>query len=206
MNYNDFREIFSPHSVIDIRNVSTFFNGIDGRRLYEWQKKDYIRKITNGFYIFTESEIDDALLMNIASQIYQPSYVALESALSFYNFIPEAVFQTVSITTKRNKVLNTQAGDFTYRSIKRKYFFGYKAVTIKNRIFFVSDPEKALLDMFYFQPASDRKHVLKELRLNLQEISSVLNRDRMEDYLKVFSSPKLYGAFQNLKELLDDQF
>lgn len=204
MTYIEFQKIFGQHAVIDMRNVVTYFNGLDRRRLYEWQKKGYLRKVANGFYIFADIELDEALLKNIASQIYQPSYVGLASALAYYNFIPEAVFQTTNITTQRNKLVKTSVGDFQYRSIKRELFFGFHAVQHENRSFFISNPEKTLLDVFYFTPKSDEKNTLEGLRLNVDVIRSSLNKDRMQDYLKIFSSSTLNKSFKNLQDLIYD--
>ena len=204
MNYIEFRTIFGENNVIDMRNVVTYFNGLDRRRLYEWQKKGYIRKVTNGFYIFADIEINELLLKNIASQIYQPSYIGLESALAYYNFIPEAVFQTISITTQRSKSFRTKVGDFQYRSIKKELFFGYNTVVFKNGTFLISDPEKTLLDVFYFTPAVDEKDVLEELRLNIDVLRTSLDIEKMRGYLTLFSSLKLDKSFKHLRELMDD--
>ncbi|MFP4473788.1 MAG: hypothetical protein ACLFPX_08010 [Candidatus Omnitrophota bacterium] len=205
MKYADFQNTFPDDRIIDIRNAETFFNGLDRRRLYEWQKQGHIRKITNGFYLFTKTETDDVLLKNIASHIYTPSYVGLQSALSWYNFIPEAVFQTVSITTRRKKIFKTSSGTFQYHSIRKPLFFGYIPVREGNRWFYISDPEKTLLDTFYFTPASDKRDVLDALRLNTEEIRSTVNMTRLGDYLKIFSSPKIDQAVENLRELIHDQ-
>lgn len=204
MTYIEFQKTFGKHAVIDMRNVVTYFNGLDRRRLYEWQKKGYLCKLVNGFYIFADIELDEMLLKNIASQIYQPSYVGLASALSYYNFIPEAVFQTTSITTRRNKFVRIPVGDFQYRSIRRDLFFGFHAVQYENRSFLISNPEKTLLDVFYFMPESDKKNTLEGLRLNADVVRSSLNLDRMRDYVKIFSSLKLEKSFKILLELIHD--
>jgi len=204
MTYLEFRKIAGNQRVIDIRNVVTYCHEFDRRRLYEWQQKGYIYKIVNDFYVFAETEPDDTLLKNIASRIYQPSYVALESAMAYYHFIPEAVFQTISMTTQRNKLLTTRFGDFRYRSIKRDLFFGYNAVEAQNDRFFISDPEKTMLDMLYFIPGSDQRAVLEGLRLNIQELRAVIDIDKMKRYLGIFSSRKMDKAFRHIKGMLND--
>ncbi|MBI5149415.1 MAG: hypothetical protein HZA28_01410 [Candidatus Omnitrophica bacterium] len=206
MNFLEFKTIFENHSVIDARDIVTYFDRIDRRRLYEWQKKGYILKIINNFYIMSGKSINDQVLRNIACRIYQPSYIGLESALAYYNFIPEAVFQIVGITTRRNKTVRTQIGDFRYCSIKNSLFFGYDAVEAGNDRFFISDPEKTLLDFLYFSPFSDKKEVLEAMRLNIEEIGRLVNVVKMRNYLKIFSSRKLNKAVRLLMEAMDVKF
>jgi predicted transcriptional regulator of viral defense system len=88
MKFIDFKNAFSKDPIIDIRNVITFFGKIDKRRLYEWQQKRYIERLANNYYIFSDYPMNDDLLKRIANTIYSPSYIALESALSYYQLIP----------------------------------------------------------------------------------------------------------------------
>jgi len=204
MTYLEFQKAFGSHAVIDMRDVVTYFNGLDRRRLYEWQKKGHIRKVASDFYVFQDAPVDDDLLRAIAARIYQPSYLALESALAYYGLIPEAVFQMMSLTTRRGKTFETSLGRFVYRTIKRELFFGYQPVERQNRRFFISDPEKTLLDKLYFLPGADQTRVLDGLRLNLSRIKSLVNFERLRDYLEVFASPKLNRAVRRIQEMCHD--
>ncbi|MEW5894167.1 MAG: hypothetical protein AB1650_00170 [Candidatus Omnitrophota bacterium] len=203
MNYLEFRKIAGNQHVIDMRNVVNYFGSFDRRRLYEWQQKGYITKITNDFYLFSDVDVNEDILRDIASKIYQPSYIGLESAMAYYRFIPEAVFQTISVTTQRNKFFKTSVGDFRYRAIKENLFFGYRAVEAGSDHFFISDPEKTILDMFYFLASTDRRVVIESLRLNFFEIRSNVSLEKMAGYLKLFSSRKMNKAFQHFKEMLN---
>ncbi len=206
MKFIEFTHVFGSPQVIDIRNVITYFNGLDRRRLYEWQKKGYLTKIANNFYILSGRKIDGNALRNIGCQIHAPAYIALESALTYYHFIPEAVFQTVSITTQRNRLFRTKCGDFRYRSIKPCLFFGYRVVAYDGGQFFISDPEKTLLDFLYFMPGSDRKKALSGMRFNVDEIRQTINTARLKGYLRLFASPKLTRAIDHLMELVNVEF
>lgn len=53
-----------------------------------WAKKGYLVKLKNGIYAFAK-DYEKIKGEEIASVLYQPSYLSLESALSFYGFIPE---------------------------------------------------------------------------------------------------------------------
>lgn len=201
MSFLELTKAFGDSRIIDIRNVITYFNGLDRRRLYEWQKKGYLLKVSNNFYVLTGKPVEGQVLKSIANRIYNPSYIGLQSALAYYNFIPEAVFQTVSVTTQRNKILCSKLGDFSYRSIKPQFFFGFKVVDNQNESFFISDPEKTLLDLFYFTPDIDKKDALIDLRLNIEAIRTIINVEKLKDYLRIFSSPKMTKAAGFLLEM-----
>ncbi len=68
-------------SIADIRAAHGDF---DRRRLSEWQKKGYIKKIVKGYYLFSEVNIDESMLSAIANKIYKPSYISFETAMSHY--------------------------------------------------------------------------------------------------------------------------
>jgi predicted transcriptional regulator of viral defense system len=203
MNFLEFSKVFGGAGLIDVRNVVTYFNGLDRRRLYEWQKRGLITKVANNFYVFSGVALDGDILKTIGCQIYAPSYIGLASALSWYNFIPESVFQTTAVTTRRNRFIRTGMGDFRFSSIKPGLFFGVSVVVRGSNHFFISDPEKTLLDHFYFTSGSDTREALQESRLNVNEIRRVIDWQKLRNYLRLFSSPKLDRAVRNLEEMTD---
>src|SRR3989339_2115183 len=105
---SQFRD-FIVLSVSDIRKAEPEF-GV--RRLVEWQKKGYIKKIIKNFYVFGDQEITEPGLFTIANDIYSPSYISFEMALAHYHLIPESVYGITSATTKKTTVFGTQLGDF----------------------------------------------------------------------------------------------
>ena len=179
MKFIELKKQFKNTDVIDIQNILNYYSHIDRRRLYEWQKKDYIKKIVNNYYIFSDVLIDDTLLKVIANKIYTPSYIGLESALSYYNLIPEAVFNIISISTRKTREIETELAYFHYNSINRKLFWGYSLKKNNNHYFFISDPEKALLDYFYFKPHLSGKNDFIELRLNEEELKKLINVQKL---------------------------
>lgn len=201
MNYFEFIDVFGNNPVIDIRNVENYFGKLDRRRLYEWQQRGLIIRLANNFYIPAKKHIDSNALKSIACKIYEPSYIGLQSALAWHNLIPEAVFQTTAVTTRRNKRFATPVGSFHYRSIKREYFFGIALIDTGQTQFHISDPEKTLLDYFHFVRGSDQRDTIEEMRLNFEEINSTINWPRMDRYLRIISSPKLNRAAHHVKEM-----
>lgn len=65
---------------------------------------------------------DEYLLANI---LYQPSYISLEFALSYYSLIPESVYLITSVTTKPTREFAVGKLFFSYQTIKKQAFVGY---------------------------------------------------------------------------------
>ncbi len=206
MKFLDVKLKFKDSEIIDIRNLLNFFGKLDRRRLYEWQKKKYIKKIANNYYIFADAVINDAVLKIIANTIYQPSYIGLESALSYYGLIPEAVFQINSITAKKTKRFETDTAQFTYRNIHRRFFWGYNLKRETNHAFFISDLEKTILDYLYLNPHLNDTAALEELRINKKHFQSRVNRRRLKKYLNIFSNSRLNKSTAELMRVLNAEF
>jgi len=85
----------------------------------------------------------------IANHLYGPSYISFESALSFYNFIPERVHTMRSMTIKRGRKFSTPLGNFEYTSSDTKYFnTGIHQEIIDNKYaYLIASREKALCDI-----------------------------------------------------------
>jgi len=206
MKFIDLKTKLSKNDIIDIRNVITLFDSIDRRRLYEWQKKGYILKLTNNFYIFSNAEIDDSFLRMISNKIYSPSYVSLESALSYYGLIPEAVFQITSISSRKTHNIQTNISNFNYRSIHKRLFWGYSLNTKTSHNFFIADLEKTILDYLYLNPHLDDIKSLEELRFNQEIFNDLLDVSRLKKYLQIFSHTRLLKTTTKLMKVLNAEF
>ena len=116
--------------------------------LKNWVNKGYLIMLRRGLYALSEmkNKID---AMAFAAKIYFPSYVSLETALSFYGIIPEAVFTVTSVTTRKTKEFKTPLGNFSYQKIKVAAFGGFETKKQDGISFNLALPEKALVDFFY---------------------------------------------------------
>jgi len=84
----------------------------------------------------------------LANHISGPSYVSLESALSFYGLIPERVFEVASMAVKASRKFITPVGVYTYTRLPLPYYaFGIRrqALNDKQQVL-IASPEKALAD------------------------------------------------------------
>lgn len=87
-------------------------------------KKNFFTKLRNGLYALEEKRPN---LYFAANRIYYPSYISLETALSYYSIIPEIVYSITSITTKAKREFEAFGMSFTYTRIKREAYQGYTA-------------------------------------------------------------------------------
>lgn len=188
MNIIMFMDAFRGIPVFSIREIAKLFPDFDQDNLVYWQKKGYLVRIRNGWYSLKGSieDLPDAYF--VANKIYSPSYIALESALSFYGWIPEGVFTTTSISTQKTNVFDTPVGRFRYANIKPSLFFGYKLLQVNGCGVKVADPEKALLDFIYFHPKIADPIEFEGFRFNLAQMQMDLDFDKLHQYETIFNS------------------
>ncbi len=187
MRFTEFKKALSPFTVFsykDILKVDPFF---DRRRLVEWQRQNHIRKIRNGHYTFADIEINEETLFHLSNNIYKPSYISLESSLSFYNLIPEGVYLVTSISTKKTAAFETPIGNFSYRNIREALFCGYNLVQMGDYTIRLASPEKSILDLLYLNKL-ETINEFEGLRINHQVAVDLVNIPRLKNYLKLFQS------------------
>lgn len=192
MKFSTFQKQFSGFPVISVSEIEKAFPGFDRNALTRWQEAGFLEKIRNTQYRFSDKPVSgEAELFFIANRVYAPSYVSLQSALSWHGFIPEGVFTVTSVTTLKTQSFSTPAGNFTYRTVKPAFFFGYCLEPFGAFRFKIADPAKALLDLLYLFPTLDSEGHFHELRLNFHELHEKFDATVFEQYLPVFKSKAL---------------
>ena len=179
---------FPIFSLSDIKNIEPAFHR---RRLNEWQDKGYIKKIIRGYYLFSDIGVDEEILFKISNQIYYPSYVSLESAFSFYNLIPETLYEITAVSTRKTYSFKTSLGEFIFHSIASKLFFGYSLTKNKNYYVKIASIEKSLLDYFYLHPNLQTVSDFDSLRINQETLIEQVNENKLKEYLKKFNQKSL---------------
>ena len=139
----------------------------------------------------------------VANFMRYASYVSGQSAMAFYELIPEYAPGVISVTTTRPARWATPLGNFAYRHIRSDLFAGYQRSPLGAGEFaFVAKPEKALLDLVYLTPQGDSREYLTELRLqNLQRLE-IAELRRQAD---LFARPKIDRAVKIVERLVQDQ-
>jgi predicted transcriptional regulator of viral defense system len=201
MNFRAFEEAFRAFPVFSLRDIEKHFPDFDRRRLVEWQHKGYLKRIRQGYYYFAGVNKQESFLFYAANCIYAPSYLSLESAMSWYGFIPEGVFSLTSVSTRNTARFDTQLGLFVYHHFKPKMFFGYTLLPFGGQSIRMAEPEKLLLDYFYFWKIDSRQE-MDALRLNTFQLRESLDMHKLDDYLRFTQSGVLRKRIKIFKELL----
>jgi hypothetical protein len=128
----------------------------------------------------------------IANHLWGPSYVSLESALSYWGMIPERVYEISSVTIKSTKTYKTDAGRFSYQHSETPYYsFGIRSVALTPRqVVLMASPEKALCDKVIMTSGvllrsirQAREFLLDDMRLDEDKLHD-LNLDEITSWLE----------------------
>ena len=202
MKYQELRNqlknfvVFSLH---DIRKLEPTFHRPS---LNHWQEKGYIKKLRRGFYIFVDLVLNEETLFLIANRLYSPSYVSLETALSYYGLIPEGVYSLTSVSTKKTEIFKTPTANFIYRSIKPSVYFGYRLAQQSGQGYKIAEMEKAVLDYLYLNPRIIQEADFYEWRFNSQKFLAQANLTKLRDYAEAFGTKQFVVRLEKLLELM----
>ena len=195
MHYQEFKEQlknFTVFSLTDIRKIEPkFFRA----RLNEWQTKGYIKKLRRGYYMFTDTAINEETLFLIANRLYAPSYVSFEMALSYYGLIPEGVYSVTSAATQKTAKFTTPIAEFTYRKLKPSLLFGYNLEKQNGQGYKIAQMEKALLDYLYLNPKIAGEADFHEWRFNSEEFLARADMLKLNAYAEAFHNKRLFRSF-----------
>lgn len=201
MTYLSFKDTLSTFKVFSTSDIIKQFPNFDARRLVEWQQKGYIRKLINTWYVFADVAMNERVYFRISNCLHRPSYVSLESALSYYGLIPEAVFSVQNITTKKTVAYETVAGNYNYRNIKTNLFFGYEVDKSKTIPVLIASPEKAMLDYLYLNHRLNTTEDMEGLRINLNTFNEIINKQKLMAFAACFESKILYTRLNLLNKI-----
>jgi len=144
-------------------------------QLVRWVKSGCLLKLRRGVYVLGKPyrKIEPHPFL-IANRLQRGSYVSFQSALAYYDLIPEHVPVVTSATTGRPETVKTPMGSFIFRHLKAGMFSGFRQIKIADRQqAVIAVPEKALVDLFYATPDSDSDGYIEELRLqNTENLSA----------------------------------
>lgn len=154
-------------------------------------KKGLIKPIKQGVYLISEDlGLRPYSKEILATLIYGPSYISLETALSSYGFIPERVTVTTSICQGRGKSFTTPVGEFDYHHIKQSlYAMGVQLKEVFKGVYCqYATPEKALLDFIYIKESKGKfnnqkdyfKYLIDSYRIDLQTIQNEISLKKLQ--------------------------
>jgi hypothetical protein len=163
-------------------------------KIYQLAKEGIIQSIKKGLYVVgpalnTDRKPEPFLLAN---HILGPSYVSVETALSYHGLIPERVYEIASMTTQAPRKFNTPLGTFTYTRLPLPYYsFGIRSEKLADDQYaMVASPEKALCDkiittsgLLLRSKKNAREFLLENMRIDEGALMQ-LNTKEMASWIK----------------------
>ena len=160
MHYTKFQDIIDEllargiHSV-SVNELAKLLNKPRNYASLLARKNKKLHRIENGRYA-----LDGADIFEIASNIVNPSYVSLFSAIRYYNLTNQIPISIEVITIRRHRPLKTAGYTIKFITFKKERFFGY--TKIGNT--YIATAEKTITDSLYLNtvPYDEVKGALAE--------------------------------------------
>lgn len=134
---------------------------------YRCIKRGLARRLVRGKISFIE---DDYI---IASQLVEPSYISLQSALAFHGLLQQIPANIECVTTKNS--LRYKTLGLVYHKLPPALFYGYEKHKKDRSYIFVASAEKAIIDSIYLNVLG--KAAVKDLlkRIDKKELIRLAN-------------------------------
>lgn len=142
-------------------------------KISEWVKSGELIILRRGLYIpGRESNLPIPEPFLIANHLRGPSYVSLESALSYWGLIPERVYEITSVTLKSKKIYKTSVGKFTYQFLPSPYYsFGIESVPINpTQTLLIASLEKAICDKLILTSGINLRSIKQTKKLLIEDL------------------------------------
>jgi predicted transcriptional regulator of viral defense system len=192
MRFRDFQNHIKNLPAFNLNDVRKFDPDFHREQLSDWLGRGYIKPLAGGYYLLADTQVDESTLFMLANRIYEPSYISRESALAYYQMIPESVLGVTSVSSRKTKQFDSEWGRLSYRSIKPSLMFGYQVIERdKKTKFKIASPEKTVLDFLYWNPDIGSGEDLQELRWNKEQLGRLEDNPIFWKYLKIFNSESL---------------
>lgn len=171
-------------------------------QLSRWARAGKIIRLKRGLYTLPEAHRRAPFSTPwLANTLYSPSYLSLETMLSWYDMIPERVAQTTSITILKTAQFKNTLGTFVYRHVKPQLFVGFEEIKDEHGAATLrATPEKALLDYIYLFPHWQSTEDFVEKNIRLQQLDQ-LSHKWLRHWAGLFNSPKMDKAVQLLIQM-----
>lgn len=202
MQFRELEKHFKGHQLITIQDIRNVFGTVSRVQLSRWEDKKWLIRIRQGQYILgsTIGQLDLELLANEIKN----SYISLEYALSYYNFIPEITQSITCVTTERSEDIETPVGLFIYHHVKPALFSGYQLIGSKrtDRKIKMAFPTKALFDYIYLKGSADFVS-FDQLRLNFNEVRGLFDKEMYIKWKEQVLNPALKNRLANFLKFMD---
>jgi len=190
--------VFGINDAIKVLNASRGYAKLFVLRCI---KKGIVGRVERGVYYLKGYANEYA----IASNIIKPSYVSLVSALAYYGLTTQIPRVVYVVSPKRHRVIrNVEGYDIIFKHAKKELMFGYHKELNGN--IFIADPEKAIVDIYYFRDLNDLdEDALKSPpRISISKLIAYAKQSRNKYVVKkVAELLRMNGHGKEANELLN---
>ena len=196
MNFREFKEKVKNYPLFgsDLLDMFSASPQTLRNQINRWKKKGLVLGLKRGLYTLNANERSVGLSrFFLANNLYAPSYISLESALSYYKLIPEKVVSVTSVAPRKTKTFKNPLGVYSFRNVKKSLFFGFSEAWDEFGFkYLIAEPEKALLDYLYLNLGKIRRFDKDFFNafLRLQNRTQ-LDQKKIKKYARIFSVKKL---------------
>ncbi len=177
-------------------------------------KAGEVLRIHRGLYClaskYLRQQVDPLVL---AQRICGPSYVSLETALSYHGWIPEAVYTVTSVSLGRSREFDTPLGNFSFTCVPQHTFYTEVARVVKDGSgdgggscerggsFLLASPLKALADYVYVHKCDwdSPRPIVESLRVDKGALAG-LNASSIETLRANYSSRRVRRFLDGLRK------
>lgn len=204
MIFREFESKIRALPAFNLNDARKLDPGFHRQQLNYWHNQGYIKPLAGGYYILADQAMDEMVLFMVANKIYEPSYVSLESALAYYEVIPETVLGVTNVSSRKTKLYESAWGVFSYRSVKPQYMIGYRMIENSRGIKFkLAYLEKAILDYLYLHSEIQSIVDFEERRWNRTQLHDLLDHSVFTTYVKLFDKRSLENRVYQFLEYLN---
>lgn len=204
MRFREFESRIRELPAFNLNDARKLDPAFHRQQLNYWRNQGYIKPLAGSYYVLADRALDETYLYMVANKIYEPSYVSLESALAYYEIIPETVFGVTSVSSRKTKQYQTTWGLFSYRSVKPQYMLGYQVMESSQRNRFkIANLEKALVDYLYLHSDIHAIADFEELRWNRTQLRQRLDRSILEKLVSIYDKRALESRVNRFTEYLN---
>jgi len=162
--------------------------------------------VRRGLYCLASKYLREKVsLLVLAQRIYGPSYLSLETALSYHRWIPEAVYTITSAALERSREFATPLGQFSFARVPQNVFYTQVTRVEKQagQSFLLASPLKALADYVYVHRQDWRSlhPVVESLRVDEDSLGDV-SAEAIDELLPNYPSLRVRRFLKGLRKEL----
>jgi hypothetical protein len=176
--------------------------------LYRWANAGHLIPLKKGVYMhrrFYERHRPEVAFSALVSTVLLfQSYLSLEYVLQQRGILTVITYPITAVTTKNTRTITNRCGDFVYRHLQPKLYYGFQMAEAYGVPYARASPAKALFDYLYLRPlpgrlTSPHYDLAEDLRLNLDELNTQ-EREEFTGYVSASGLPKMQDVLKNLEQ------